>query len=221
MAGGARGLILGQTPPGGGGGGRAAKTGGYEHFFKSGNLAAPGRICQPREYAYFRGCGPHLGCRRHDSDKVPKCTRTDTDTTADPLNPRNCFQALLCPEHTWRGAPRPFRDQVLFPSDLFASALTMSRRPGTHLYPKHLLSQGYPPTICSPRSTLPLTIWLVVVGADAGQTIPSGVRDGSSTVPEHECARTSSAEHSQDKKNLQPVSDFRFQIFLASQLAGW
>ena len=31
----------------------------------------------------------------------------------------------------------------------------VSMRPGTHLYPKHLLSQGYPPTICSPISIHP------------------------------------------------------------------
>ena len=122
---------------------------GYEHILKSGNLAAPGRIRPSPESLYFRGHGPHLGCRRPDSGKVPKCTRTDTDTTADPLNPRNCFQALLCPEHTWRGAPHPFRDRVLFPSDLFASASTKYRCVWGHIC---ILN------ICSPRAIPPQSV---------------------------------------------------------------
>ena len=117
-----------------------------------------------------------MGCRRPDSGKVPKCTRTDTDTTADPLNPCNCFQALLCPEHTWRGAPHPFRDRVLFPSDLFASALTRSRCVQGHICILNICSPRaiHPPFVRPDPPTHPPTRWPVVVGANVGQTIPSG-----------------------------------------------
>ena len=88
-----------------------------------------------------------MGCCRRDSAKVPKCTRTDTDTTADPLNLCNCFQALLCPEQTWRGVPHPFRDRVLFPSDLFASSLTRPRCTHGHIC---ILNICFPSTIHPP-----------------------------------------------------------------------
>ena len=145
MAGGARGLVLGQTPPGGGGR-QPEKTCSNEHILRSGQRIPPGRIHPPQESSYFRGCGRYLGCHRRNSAKLPKCTRTDTDTTADPLNSRHCFQVLLCPEQTWREAPHPFRDWVLFPNDLFASALTMSRCVQGHIC---IL------IICSPRAIHP------------------------------------------------------------------
>ena len=162
-----------------------------------------------------------MGCRRRDSAKVPKCTRTDTDTTADPLNLCNCFQTLQFPEQTWRGVPRPFRHQVLIRSDLFASSLTMSRCTHGHICILNICfpSTIHPPFVRPDPPTHPPTLWLVVVGANAGQTIPSRIRDGSSAVPEHECARTSSAEHSQDKQ--QPPAAFLFSDFCFLIFRTW
>ena len=107
----------------------------------------------PATTPYFRGCGRYLGCHRRNSAKLPKCTRTDTDTTAYLLNSRHCFQLLLCPEQTWREAPPPISRLGPLPERLVRLCFNnVSMRPGTHLYPNYLLSQGYPLTICSPIS---------------------------------------------------------------------
>ena len=94
-------LAPGPRPdPPAGGGRQTRKTCSNEHILRSGQRIPPGRIHPPQESSYFRGCGLYLGCHRRNSAKLPKCTRTDTDTTADPLNSRHCFQVLLCPEKT-------------------------------------------------------------------------------------------------------------------------
>ena len=92
-----------------------------------------------------------------------------------------------------------------------------SMRPRTPLHPKRFLSRVYPLIICSPRFPHPFLArccWF-----KCRPNIPSDVEDGKSAAPERVCARTSSAEHSQDNKQLPAVSQNPDPRFPDSQIS--